>query len=119
MMNARFLEQQQAICGVLAGDRNTWNLMPKEKVSQLICPFHDFTDVTASEKQVTLFSPNPVLEYINNVILQDQEKDCTLTKEMKNVIKEDLLMQLRYTEEMNNVLTNIQFCGSQVQRKLC
>lgn len=38
-----FLEQQQAICGVLAGDRSTWHLTPKDtditvlgKLSQLL-----------------------------------------------------------------------------------
>lgn len=116
-MISSFLEQQPAICGVLAGDRNTWHLMPKdsditvlEKVSQLICPLHDFTDVLASEKQVTLSSLKPALEHINNEILQDQEEDCTLTKQMKHVIQEDLLMQLRYTEEMN-CTEHVQFCG--------
>ncbi|KAL1265132.1 hypothetical protein QQF64_003159 [Cirrhinus molitorella] len=110
-MISRFLEQQQAICGVLAGDRSTWHLMPKdtdimvlEKLSQLLCPLHDFTDVLASEKQVTPSSLKPVLEHINNEILQDQEEDCTLTKQMKSVIREDLLMQLRYAELMKNVL---------------
>ncbi len=108
---SRFLEQQQAICGVLAGDRSTWHLMPKdtditvlEKLSLLLCPLHDFTDVLASEKQVTLSSLKPALEQINNVILQDQDEDCALTKQIKSVIREDLLMQLRYTEEIKNVL---------------
>ncbi|KAI2649132.1 E3 SUMO-protein ligase ZBED1 [Labeo rohita] len=111
-----FLEQQQAICGVLVGDRSTWYLMPKdtditvlEKLSQLLCPLHDVTDVLASEKQVTLSCLNPVLEHINNEILQDQEEDCALTKQMKAVIREDLLMQLRYTEEMKNVLNISRF----------
>ncbi len=75
-----------------------------EKLSQLLCPLHDFTDVLASEKQVTLSSLKPVLEHINNEILKDREEDCALTKQMKSVIREDLLMQLRYTEEMKNVL---------------
>ncbi|RXN22442.1 zinc finger BED domain-containing 1-like protein [Labeo rohita] len=105
-MISRFLEQQQAIC-----DRSTWHLMPKdtditvlEKLSQLLCPLLDFTDVLASEKQVTLTSLNPVLEHNNNEILQDQEEDCALTKQMKAVIREDLLMQRRYPEEIKNVL---------------
>lgn len=78
-MISRFLEQQQAICGVLAGDRSTWHLMPKDKditvleeVSQLLRPLHDFTDILASEKQVTLSSLKPVLEHINSDILEEQ-----------------------------------------------
>lgn len=110
-MISRFLEQQQAVCGVLAGDRSTWHLMPKdndiivlEEVSQLLCPLHDFTDVLASERQVTLSSLKPVLEHINSELLENQEEDSTLTKQMKRVMREDLLLQLRYTEEMKNVL---------------
>jgi len=110
-MIVRFLEQQQAIYRLLAGDRNTKDndITVLEKVSQLLCPLHDFTDVLASEKQVILSSLKPVLEHINNEILQDQEKDCTLTKQMKHVIREDLLMELRYTEEMKNVLNIFSF----------
>lgn len=113
---SRFLEQQQAICGVLVGDRSAWHLMPKdtditvlEKLCQLLCPLHDFTDVLASEKQVTLSSLKPVLEHIDNEILQDQEEDCALTKQMKAVIREHMLMQLRYMEENKNVLNIASF----------
>lgn len=85
-MILRFLEQQQAICGVLAGDRSAWHLMPKdndisvlEEVSQLLRPLHDFTDILASEKQVTLSSLKPVLEHINTEILEEQVEDSNLT----------------------------------------
>ncbi len=57
-----------------------------EKLNQLLCTLHDFTDVLASEKQVTFSSLKPVLEHINNVILQDQDEDCALTKQIKSVI---------------------------------
>uniref|UniRef100_A0AAY4AZD2 HAT C-terminal dimerisation domain-containing protein n=1 Tax=Denticeps clupeoides TaxID=299321 RepID=A0AAY4AZD2_9TELE len=114
-MISRFLEQQQAICGVLAEDRSTWHFMPKdneitvlEEVSQLLCPLHDFIDVLASEKQVTLSSVKPVLEHRNNEILQEKGEDSTLTKQMKHVMKQDI-MQLRYTEEMKNVLNICSF----------
>uniref|UniRef100_W5N327 HAT C-terminal dimerisation domain-containing protein n=1 Tax=Lepisosteus oculatus TaxID=7918 RepID=W5N327_LEPOC len=104
-MISRFLEQQQAICGVLAGDRSTWHLMPKdndisvlEDANQLLSPLHDFTDALTSEKLVTL-SLKPVLEHINSEIFRDQEGDSTLTKQMKQIIKEDI-----HTEEMKRVL---------------
>lgn len=96
---------------MLAGDRNTWHLMPKdsditvlENISQLLCPLHNFTDALASEKQVTLSSLQSVLQHINSEILEDPEGDSNLTKQMKWVIREDLLEQLRYTAEMKNVL---------------
>ncbi|XP_034540402.1 zinc finger BED domain-containing protein 1-like [Notolabrus celidotus] len=111
-MISRFLEQQQAICAVLVGNRSTWHLMPKdsditvlEEVHKLLCPLHDFTDILASERQVTLSALQPVLEHINSVMLQDEEEDSALTKQMKHVIRDDLLMQLRYTTEMKNVLS--------------
>lgn len=110
-MVARFIEQQQAICAVLAGDRNTWHLMPKdreitvlEEVSQLLGPLHEFTDILASEKQVTLSALMSVLEHISNEILQEQPTDSNLTKQMKEIMRKYLLTQLRYTEEMKNVL---------------
>lgn len=64
-----------------------------EEVSQLLCPLHNFTDVLASERQVTLSSLKPVLEHITSEILEDQEEDSTLTKQMKRTMREDLLMQ--------------------------
>ncbi|KAJ8288625.1 hypothetical protein COCON_G00012840, partial [Conger conger] len=110
-MVVRFIEQQQAICAVLAGDRNTWHLMPKdseitvlEEVSQLLGSLHEFTDILASEKQVTLSALTPDLEHISNEILQEQPTDSNLTKQMKEIMRKDMLMQLRYTEEMKNVL---------------
>lgn len=117
-MISRFLEQQQAICGVLAGDRSTWHLMPKdndisvlEEVTQLLRPLHDFTDILASEKQVTLSSRKPVLEHINTEILEEQVEDSNLIKQMKRVMREDLLEHLRYTEEIKNVLNICSFVG--------
>lgn len=104
---SRFLEQQQAVCAVLAGHRSTWHLMPKdndiivlEKVKQLLCPLHDFTDILASEEQLTHSSLKPVLEHINSDIYKEEE--------------DDLLLQLTCTKELKNGSEHSQFCGRQL-----
>lgn len=61
-------------------------------------------NIMTSERQVTLCSLKPVMEHINSEILQDQEVDSTLTKQMRRIMREDLLLQLRYTQEMKNML---------------
>ncbi|CAL9708203.1 unnamed protein product [Knipowitschia caucasica] len=110
-MISRFLEQQQAVCAVLAGDRSLWHLMPKdtditvmEEAHQFLKPLNILTDVMASEKQVTLSSLKPVLVHINGHILSPKEEDSALTEAMKSAVRNDLLLQMRYTEEMKMVL---------------
>ncbi len=55
-MISMFLEQQQAVCAVLASDRSTWHCIPKdndiatlENVNSLLQPLYDLTDALASE----------------------------------------------------------------------
>ncbi|XP_051797511.1 E3 SUMO-protein ligase ZBED1-like isoform X2 [Acanthochromis polyacanthus] len=110
-MISRFLEQQQAVCAVLAADRSSWHLMPSdsditvlETVHELLKPLNEFTDVMASEKRVTLSSLKPVLEHIQGQILTQNQEDSKLTEEMKSAVRNDLLLQLRYTEEMKKVI---------------
>ena len=56
-MIARILEQQEAICGVLAEDRGYWHCMPSphdftvsEAVSSVLQPLQLFTDALSREK---------------------------------------------------------------------
>ena len=58
-MIARILEQQQAICGVLAEDRGHWHCMPSphdftvlEAVSSVFQPLQVFTDALSGEKML-------------------------------------------------------------------
>ena len=60
-MIARILEQQQAICAVLAEDRKNWHRMPTdnefstlEAVASVLEPLSSFTDVLSGEKCVTV-----------------------------------------------------------------
>lgn len=102
-MIERFLEQQQACCAVLAADRSLWHLMPKdndvqtlERVCQLLGPLNDLTDLLGSETKTTLSSLKPVMEHITN-LLNENEGDDALTKQMKKVMMDDL--QQRYSCE--------------------
>lgn len=110
-MIERFLEQQQACCAVLAADRSSWHLMPKdsdvrtlEMVCQLLGPLNDFTDLLASETKTTLSSLKPVMEHITG-ILEEKEEDDALTKQMKKVMMDDL--QQRYSSEDVSKLIDI------------
>ena len=73
-MIARILEQQQAICGVLAEDRDRWHCMPSphdftvlEAVSSVLQPLQVFTDALSGEKMLLflLFIPSSNTLLIN------------------------------------------------------
>lgn len=60
-MVERFVEQQQALCAVLAEDRKKWHLMPKdgditilETLKEVTEPLSPFTDALSGEKLTTL-----------------------------------------------------------------
>lgn len=73
-MLQRFIEQQQAVCAVLATERGAWHLMPKdadiEQVLQILQPLSAFTDALASESRVSLSALRPVLSHIISDILE-------------------------------------------------
>ncbi|KAJ8381502.1 hypothetical protein SKAU_G00022800 [Synaphobranchus kaupii] len=69
-MVSRFLEQQQAVCAVLAED--------------------SFTDALTSEKRVTMSALKPIMEHITTEILLDGDEDSDLTKQMKLAMRDDL-----------------------------
>ena len=103
-MIARILEQQQAICGVLAEDRRHWHCMPSphdfttlEAVSSVLQPLQVFTDALSGEKNVTVSAVRPLLKHITEKLLLISSDDCNLVKEIKETIKEDILA--RYTNE--------------------
>lgn len=86
---------------MLAADRSSWHLMPKdndfhtlETICRLLGPLNDFTDLLGSETKTTLSSLKPVMEHITS-ILKEKEEDDALTKQMKKVMMDDL--QPRYS----------------------
>ncbi|XP_056095123.1 E3 SUMO-protein ligase ZBED1-like [Rhinichthys klamathensis goyatoka] len=109
-MLQRFIEQQQAVCAVLATERGAWHLMPKdadiaviEQVLQILQPLSAFTDALASESRaLSLSALRPVLSHIISDILEVKNEDSALTKDLKRVMKSDL--ESRYTADAKKVM---------------
>ncbi|CAL9696828.1 unnamed protein product [Knipowitschia caucasica] len=108
-MLERFISQQQAVCATLAAERGVWHLMPKdtdivvmEQLCQLLDPLSKFTDALCSETRVTLSAIKPVLDHITGDVLEENEEDPALTKQMKRAMREDL--NNRYTEKAKDVM---------------
>ena len=98
-MVERFLEQQSAMCAVLAEDRKGWQLLPRdtditvyETVRDVLAPIRDFTDAVSGEKKVTISCVIPVLWKIFSV-LAISDKDTALAEQMKQVLADDLKMR--------------------------
>ncbi len=108
-MLERFISQQQAVCATLAAERGVWHLMPKdtditvmEQLCQLLDPLSKFTDALCSETRVTLSAIKPVLDHITGDVLEENDEDPALTKQMKRAMREDL--NNRYTEKAKGVM---------------
>ena len=96
-MIARILEQQQAICAVLADDKKNWYRMPSDRefttleiVSQVLQPLSVFTDALSGESQVTVSAIRPLLKHITTSLLSVSTSDCMLIKDMKKTITDSL-----------------------------
>ena len=92
----RFIEQQAALCAVIADDRKSLYLMLSysdittlETVHGVLEPLSNFTDALSGEKQVNISCVQPVLWKIFNE-LAITSSDSSLTCHMKEVIADDL-----------------------------
>ena len=97
LMMERILEQQRAICSVLADDRKYWHKMLTdqefsclENVASVLKPIYIFIDALSGEKHVTISAVRPLLSHITNSLLAASEQDTTLATQMKNTITSDL-----------------------------
>ncbi|XP_069476344.1 E3 SUMO-protein ligase ZBED1-like [Ambystoma mexicanum] len=111
-MIERFTEQQQAVCAVLAADRNLWHLMPKqndmtnlEDISLVLGSVHMFTDSLASGTRVTASAIRPILNHLLNNVLVCAPTDRPLAREMKETIAADL--SSRYEAPQTRLLLDI------------
>ena len=92
----RFLEQQQAVCAVLAEDRKKWHLMPKDKdiealqvVQEVFSPLSGYTDALSGEKHTTLSSVLPLCwKIFKNLTVE--ESDSNLKCQIKEAVGGDL-----------------------------
>lgn len=102
-MIERILEQQQAICAVLAEDRKNWYRMPSdqeisclEAVVTVLKPLSNFTDALSGESCITISAVRPLLQHITDGILAETTSDCLIVKEMKEIIANDI--KARYSD---------------------
>lgn len=109
-MVERFLEQQQAVCAVLAEDRKKWHLMPKdtdvtnlEALKEVLGPLSPFTDALSGEKHTTLSSVLPLMWKICSC-LDVGEADSALAREMKKAIRDYLDQRANDEKELQVVL---------------
>nr|XP_054599277.1 E3 SUMO-protein ligase ZBED1-like [Nothobranchius furzeri] len=107
----RFLEQQQAVCAVLAENRKKWHLMPKdtdittlETVQEVLGPLSSFTDALSGETHTTLSSVLPLCWKIFSVLTVEDD-DSHLKRQMKELIAKDL--KTRYQDGRLQLLLNI------------
>ena len=96
-MIVRILEQQDAIRAVLAQDCKTSHLVPTwqdidvlQSVVAAIKPFQKITDMLSGEKRVTCSAIKPMIQLIQETMVNHQDDDTALTCEIKNRINSDL-----------------------------
>ena len=95
-MISRFIEQQQAVCAVLAEDRKYWSNMPTddelsvlENVKDVLENVFYLTDALAGEKEVTASSLCCILTHLRSK-LSVKETDGRVAVIMKNAMLDDL-----------------------------
>uniref|UniRef100_A0A8C2KQJ3 HAT C-terminal dimerisation domain-containing protein n=1 Tax=Cyprinus carpio TaxID=7962 RepID=A0A8C2KQJ3_CYPCA len=86
-MVERFLEQQKAVCSVLADDRKKWHVLS---------PVSSFTDALSGEKHTTLSAVLPLSWKIFST-LTVEEGDSNLKRQLKDNIREDLRQRYENT----------------------
>ena len=109
-MMSRILEQQQAICGVLAEDRKYWCRMPNdsefstmESIVAVLEPLHVFTDALSGEKCITISAICPLLKHILEKLLVPLPTDSCFVKEIKETISDKLQSQY-ILQELSDLL---------------
>uniref|UniRef100_A0A671SCA6 BED-type domain-containing protein n=1 Tax=Sinocyclocheilus anshuiensis TaxID=1608454 RepID=A0A671SCA6_9TELE len=114
-MVERFLEQQQAVCSVLADDRKKWHLMPKdsditvlETVKEVLSPVSSFTDALSGEKHTTLSAVLPLSWKIFST-LTVEEGDSNLKRQLKDNIREDLRQRYENNTHLQLILNTATF----------
>ena len=92
-MVSRVLEQQQAICAVLAKARKNRHKMPTdsefsilEAIAKVFKPLSYLTDTLPGEKCVTVSAVRPLLDHMYKEIMCKSPDYCTISKEMNSLI---------------------------------
>ena len=93
LMVERVLEQEKAIAQVLGADKKSRHLVPTwqdidvlESMNKAVSPLKEFTDALSGEAYVSFSYLKPVLHLLNNSLLQPEEGETELTKQIKSNI---------------------------------
>ena len=121
-MVSRIIEQQQAVCAVLADDRKCWSKMPSEDefttledMVKVLEPLSYFTDALSGEQHVTVSAVRPLLNHIIKHILLVKPEDRPIVSQMKAKISEDL--QQRYNSLTVTLLDKCSFLDPRFRGK--
>ena len=97
---SRIIEQQQAICAVLADERKNWYRMPsdsdfstREAIASVLKPLHVFTDALSGEKCITVSAIRPLLKHILKELLAVSSDDSSFVRDLKEAISDKLQAQ--------------------------
>ena len=103
-MVSRIIEQQQAICAVLAEDRKNWYNMPKDEelrvleiIKYVLGNVVYFTDALSGEKEVTASTLRCILSHLHKK-LDPKHNDSALAVSMKEIIITDLRNRYKLPE---------------------
>ena len=93
--DVRILEQQDAIRAVLAQDHKELHLVSSwqdidvlQSVFAAIKPFQKITDLLSGEKRVTCSAIKPMIQLIQETMVNHQDNDTALTCEIKRLHQE-------------------------------
>ena len=121
MMISRILEQQQALTQVLSADKKLRHLIPTwqdmdvlESVSKSLGPMLDFTDALSGDEYVSVAFVKPVLQLFNTSLLEMQEEDTDLTKNIKTKML-DYLNEKCEDDDTQKLLDMASFLDAPVQ----
>ena len=96
-MVSRVVEQQQAICAVLASDRKNWHRMPSasefsilEAVLEVFKPLSVFTDALSGEGHVTISAVRTLLHHLFENVLHVESGSNGLVNELTLSISRNL-----------------------------
>ena len=99
-MISRIIEQQQAICAVLADECKNWYRMPSESdfstlvaIASVLKPLLVFTDALSAEKCITVSAIHPLLKHILKELLAVSSDDSSIVRDVKEAISDKLQAQ--------------------------
>jgi len=113
------IEQQNAVCAVLADDRKYWCKMPSEEefstIENMVQILEPLSYALSGEFHVTVSALHPLHNHILNKILLGNPEDRATVLQMKTKIKEDL--ERRYSNHSQSLLDKCSYLDPTFREK--